>query len=874
MQFDLAFSCDLFDGQGQQVYAARLDTDLILARQGIMHIRLPLVGRELQQPEPCALYLVLTSNVNFEETTQQDAPGRAEPTRVVSRTAKTRQGLQDWILPKVDFADTPLPQVLDWIRKRGRELDPTGKGIEIWTFLPPGPDKAGREPLSMNVEDIPLGELIRYVCMASRTGLRVQSAAVVIYDKEVLPDGADAMQTRYDFQNEERSTPEFLPGDPHDSSSPANVRVLADYGVDTPPGAWFRFLEFPVGRLFVHHNTPQELRDAGKVFSMLDGGLWFMSHIRERLRLVEVRDARLLAAVREHVAHPERPVDWRGPVTQAGTEGMILLQDLQTLVVPGTEGRIESMCLSPENKPVRFTIKSRTMEGGVDVSLREPYSLAVEWQAEGPGLAVGVRGRSVFGTWRQQHLILPTPYLARSPEAAERTFVVLTASEVNPYWVELPQSYLVDDPWCVSQRASDPVPEVRREGAPAAADESTPPGRQTRYYGVTLPAETVAAVVGCLAESLGDVSLDYYPGTGKLYAEGPGAQLEEAGSALRLLEPSPREYRVSVAPNGSPQLASVGFTLPGNATVLPVLISAPPAQSATTELTIRVSELVCGEAYQVEVSTAAAGDTAAQTRTVRVAPGCPAQLDVAGGLTLTVDAFDTCLHRIGKPFEDVVGRHARRRRERQARFAESAKILNHRLVPEFVCRQADLVTAVTALRAICKARQMPAPGARLEMMMPDWGTRLPEKVAAARVPAMEFPKDGEDQATDDDAAPDPAIEKWPLAWNPKLDIDLHGQSLWAVLQHLQSAYLCRVDVRDDEIWIFPGPDVAIRRYSVSKDRLKDAREDVRGYLQRQGVAMREYERVLYFPEYDTVLAAGSDAFLDQVGKALGPASDR
>ncbi len=144
-----------------------------------------------------------------------------------------REKLKNIIIPKISFEDTPVSTVFMFLKDRSRELDPDGIGINF-VLMPGialrarfGPDdfededeefEAGDEEneeewedeeedeedvehygveeptITMDFDNIPLGELIRYICAGAGLQYEVQKYAVLIWRD---PFGPKNMQVRF-----------------------------------------------------------------------------------------------------------------------------------------------------------------------------------------------------------------------------------------------------------------------------------------------------------------------------------------------------------------------------------------------------------------------------------------------------------------------------------------------------------------------------------------------------------------------------------------------------------------------------------------------------------------------------------------------------
>lgn len=119
---------------------------------------------------------------------------------VTRQTASMRHKLHSIILPRITFEEASIDGVVKYLKSRSRELDPAGEGINIVLQIqPPGERRVGRyDPsmltVSLELENIPMLEAIRYVCEAADLRFKVDPYAVIIAGKHVP---FDEMEVRF-----------------------------------------------------------------------------------------------------------------------------------------------------------------------------------------------------------------------------------------------------------------------------------------------------------------------------------------------------------------------------------------------------------------------------------------------------------------------------------------------------------------------------------------------------------------------------------------------------------------------------------------------------------------------------------------------------
>jgi general secretion pathway protein D len=96
----------------------------------------------------------------------------------VESTKDTLLGkLKSWIIPTVDLQGATLDEVVEFLRIRSRELDPKGKGI---SFVVRVPADLAAKPVTLNLAQVPLIEVLRYVTESTGTAYRMDGYAVTI----------------------------------------------------------------------------------------------------------------------------------------------------------------------------------------------------------------------------------------------------------------------------------------------------------------------------------------------------------------------------------------------------------------------------------------------------------------------------------------------------------------------------------------------------------------------------------------------------------------------------------------------------------------------------------------------------------------------
>lgn len=85
--------------------------------------------------------------------------------------------LRDIKIERIDFSGAALEEVIEYLRVRARDLDPTGKGVD---FVMSVPKDAPLKSVSLNLTNVPIEEVLRYVTEVTGVSYRVEEFAVRI----------------------------------------------------------------------------------------------------------------------------------------------------------------------------------------------------------------------------------------------------------------------------------------------------------------------------------------------------------------------------------------------------------------------------------------------------------------------------------------------------------------------------------------------------------------------------------------------------------------------------------------------------------------------------------------------------------------------
>jgi hypothetical protein len=257
-------------------------------------------------------------------------PERTDPKPVAEATPvhAIQEKLDNIILPRVSFKEATVHTVITYLKQRSKDLDPKGEGISFFLqlagptpaaegdygepiddFAKPTPQDAfanhqaedpfaakeegadegdevfepepGATPqeitITLDFDNIPLGELIRYVCQVANLKYKVERFAVVIAGRDVP---LDDMETR------------IYPASAEHMNGYHELGVVAffeEVGVEFPQGAKAFYRE-ATEKLIVT-NTPDNLR---KVEMLMHGLVTPESQVSLQCELVEITDSAYL----------------------------------------------------------------------------------------------------------------------------------------------------------------------------------------------------------------------------------------------------------------------------------------------------------------------------------------------------------------------------------------------------------------------------------------------------------------------------------------------------------------------------------------------------------------------------------------------------
>jgi hypothetical protein len=111
-----------------------------------------------------------------ERPVQSVLPGRAaQPAQPSRAFHPLRERIGQIRMPDVQFREASLPDIIEFLAKETRELDPQKLGVNFVLMREPDPGRT----ITLQLRDVPLTELLRYLSELSGLAYRVERSAVV-----------------------------------------------------------------------------------------------------------------------------------------------------------------------------------------------------------------------------------------------------------------------------------------------------------------------------------------------------------------------------------------------------------------------------------------------------------------------------------------------------------------------------------------------------------------------------------------------------------------------------------------------------------------------------------------------------------------------
>jgi len=111
------------------------------------------------------------------------------------RAGSLERKLVDIRFGKVELEEISVEEAVEFLRQESKELDPDHVGVNFLLRAgEKGPGIFKQRKVSLSFVNLPLGEVIRYLCLVAGLQFAVEDAAVVIADEDVA---MSKMETRF-----------------------------------------------------------------------------------------------------------------------------------------------------------------------------------------------------------------------------------------------------------------------------------------------------------------------------------------------------------------------------------------------------------------------------------------------------------------------------------------------------------------------------------------------------------------------------------------------------------------------------------------------------------------------------------------------------
>ena len=115
----------------------------------------------------------------------------------VNAEDKVKTKLEQIVVPRIEFNDTPFSDAITFLRAKSTELDPAKEGIN---FVVLEPSLRSKE-ITMRLKKIPLGEAVRYAALLAGGEISTSSHAVTITGptgktKQYVKHNTDALKAK------------------------------------------------------------------------------------------------------------------------------------------------------------------------------------------------------------------------------------------------------------------------------------------------------------------------------------------------------------------------------------------------------------------------------------------------------------------------------------------------------------------------------------------------------------------------------------------------------------------------------------------------------------------------------------------------------
>lgn len=219
------------------------------------------------------------------------AGATAATTALQTGRERITQKLRTLILPQVDFGGVTLDEVVELLRVRSRDLDPEGRGVSF--IINVGPE-ARTKPFSLNLQNVPLEELLRYVTETIGVAYKVDDHAVIFVSVTERNSAVIARSFRVppDFiQNAPAADPGAAPGADPFATQPAAGGGLVIRRMGAKEFLEARGVTFPEGTSANFNNATSTLtvRNTLQNMEMVEQLVEQASKSAPKLAVIQVR---------------------------------------------------------------------------------------------------------------------------------------------------------------------------------------------------------------------------------------------------------------------------------------------------------------------------------------------------------------------------------------------------------------------------------------------------------------------------------------------------------------------------------------------------------------------------------------------------------
>lgn len=200
--------------------------------------------------------ITLLSVICLTKAKAVEAATQVAPAKLSARAALENK-LKSIVIDKIDFDKADVGEVLSFLQKKSKELDPEHKGVNFVILVsnddansPAG--KTVRRQISMKLENVPLAKVLLYIMNQTNLKYTVEDYAVCV---------RPAVDENVTFNVRTFAIPAgFFPGDVQgktESGEPLIQQALEAKGISFPMGATATYI--PASGKMVVRNTPEQL---------------------------------------------------------------------------------------------------------------------------------------------------------------------------------------------------------------------------------------------------------------------------------------------------------------------------------------------------------------------------------------------------------------------------------------------------------------------------------------------------------------------------------------------------------------------------------------------------------------------------------------